>query len=85
VARVRAGIERGEVARCEPEAIVDLVLTVLDGTIVQSITRGGAEAATVEELWRRVLAPLVVTAAPRPAAKARPRRRPTPRPRSPRP
>ncbi len=86
VARVRAGIERGEVARCDPEAIVDLVLTVLDGTIVQSITRVGTEAATVEELWRRVLAPLVVTGTPRPTAGPRQRRRPAPapRPRSPR-
>lgn len=77
VARLRAGIDRGEVAPCDPEAIVDLVLTVLDGTIVQSITRTGNDTATVDELWRRVLAPLIV--APRPRARApqprRPRRR----------
>jgi len=74
VASLRAGVERGVVAPCDPERIVDLVLTVLDGTIVQSITRlgsDGAATATIDELWRQVLAPLVV-APPRKPARAKP-------------
>ncbi|MBK9030172.1 MAG: TetR/AcrR family transcriptional regulator [Myxococcales bacterium] len=74
VARVRVGVERGVVAPCEPERIVDLVLTVLDGTVVQSITRTGAASATVDELWRRVLAPLIVSPPPRRRPRSRPAR-----------
>jgi AcrR family transcriptional regulator len=60
VNRLRAGIERKVVARCDPERIVDLVLAVLDGTLVQEVTRGLPGGAVVDELWERVLAPLVV-------------------------
>jgi AcrR family transcriptional regulator len=70
IARLRTGIEKKVVARCDPERIVDLVLTVLDGTIVQEVTRGASGAPVVEELWQRVLAPLVVTRAPRKRARA---------------
>lgn len=70
VARLRAGIERKVVARCEPERIVDLVLAVLDGTIVAEVTRGVGGAPVVEELWQRVLAPLVLD---RPAPRRRAR------------
>lgn len=85
VASVRAGIARGVVAPCDPERIVDLVLTVLDGTIVQSITRQGSATATIDELWRRVLAPLVIArrSATEPARPRPPRKRarpPSPRP-----
>ncbi|HVK78867.1 MAG TPA: TetR/AcrR family transcriptional regulator [Kofleriaceae bacterium] len=59
IARVEAGIARGVVEPCDAAAIVDLVMTVLDGTIVQEVTRGASGAAVVEELWQRVLAPLV--------------------------
>ncbi|MEZ4404624.1 MAG: TetR/AcrR family transcriptional regulator [Kofleriaceae bacterium] len=72
VARLRGGIERGEVAACEPERVVDLVLAVLDGTIVAAVTRTGSAAATVDELWHRVLAPLVVPPAPGRRRPARP-------------
>lgn len=61
VNRVRAGIEKKTVAPCDPERIVDLVLAVLDGTLVQEVTRGVSGAAVVEELWARVLAPLMIT------------------------
>jgi AcrR family transcriptional regulator len=61
IARVRAGIDRGVVAPCDPESVVDLVLTVLDGTIVRSITHPRSDSSAVEQLWRSVLAPLVVT------------------------
>lgn len=60
VARVKAGVERKVVARCDPERVVDLVLAVLDGALVQEVTRGASGAAVVDELWARVLAPLVI-------------------------
>jgi TetR/AcrR family transcriptional regulator len=79
VARLRAGVERGVVAPCDPERIVDLVLTVLDGTIVAAVTGSGAPAVAVEELWRQVLAPLIVPppsrrSARRPSRPTRPSR-----------
>lgn len=61
IARVEDGIARGVVARCDPTRVVDLVLSVLDGTVVQEVTRGAAGEPVVEELWTRVLAPLVIT------------------------
>ena len=70
VARVKAGIERGVVAPCDAERVVDLTLTVLVGTFVGAVTRTGSPAATVDELWRLVLAPLVVT----PSRRRRPSR-----------
>jgi AcrR family transcriptional regulator len=70
VARLRAGVDKGVVAPCDPERTVDLVLTVLDGTIVAAVTGSGAPAVAVEELWRQVLAPLIVN----PSARRRARR-----------
>jgi len=75
IARLERGIERKVVARCDPARVVDLVLAVLDGALVQEVTRGAAGAPVVDELWQRVLAPLIVE----PARAERPRR---PRPRS---
>src|SRR5205085_8479622 len=40
VARLRAGIDKKVVAKCDPERIVELTLTVLDGTLVHEVTRG---------------------------------------------
>ena len=60
VARLRAGIEKKVVARCDPERIVELTLTVLDGTLVHEVTRGTPGAPVIEELWDRVLEPLVI-------------------------
>lgn len=60
VNRIRAGIDKKIVARCDPERIVELVLVVLDGALVHEVTRGTPGAPVVEELWERVLAPLVV-------------------------
>jgi AcrR family transcriptional regulator len=71
VARLRAGIEKKVVAKCDPERIVELTLTVLDGTLVHEVTRGTNGMPVVEELWERVLAPLVIK-------KPTPRRRTSP-------
>ena len=68
VARLTAGVERGVVAPCDPARVVDLVLAVVDGVLVQEITRGASGGPVVDELWQRVLAPLVVTDAGPPAA-----------------
>lgn len=70
VARLRAGVERGVVTPCDPERVVDLVLTVLDGTIVAAVTGSGAPAVAIDELWRQVLAPMIV----QPPTRKRPRK-----------
>jgi AcrR family transcriptional regulator len=58
VARVAAGIARGEVAPCDPERLVDLVLATVDGTMVAQVTRHAAAGPIVEELIARVLEPV---------------------------
>jgi AcrR family transcriptional regulator len=60
VARLKAGIEKKLVAKCDPERIVELTLTVLDGALVHEVTRGTNGAVVIEELWERVLEPLVI-------------------------
>ena len=88
-ARLTAGIERGEVASCDPARVVDLVLATVDGVLVQEVTRGVAGGPVVDELWQRVLAPLVrspavrapdspVGLAPSPTATPTPTLSPTP-------
>jgi TetR/AcrR family acrAB operon transcriptional repressor len=39
VARLRDGMEEGVVAECDPERVVDLVLSIVDGLQVQRVTR----------------------------------------------
>ncbi len=68
VNRIRAGIDKKIVARCDPERIVELVMVVLDGALVHEVTRGTSGGPVVEELWQRVLAPLVLE---RPAPRRR--------------
>ncbi|MCE9573355.1 MAG: TetR/AcrR family transcriptional regulator [Deltaproteobacteria bacterium] len=75
---VARGLETGAVAPCDPERIVDLTLAVLDGGLVQHITRTAPTTAIIDEYVLRVLAPLR-----RPRA-ARPATRPRTRPRTPR-
>lgn len=71
VARLRAGIEKKLVAKCDPERIVELTLVVLDGALVHEVTRGTPGAPVIDELWERVLAPLVLD---KPATKPSRRR-----------
>lgn len=73
VSRLAAGVERGVVTPCDPARIVDLVLAVVDGVLVREVTRGAGGEPIVEELWARVLAPLVAGAAsPEPPGGPRP-------------
>lgn len=80
VARMTAGLARGVVAPCDPARVVDLVLAVIDGVLVQEIVRGASGATVVDELWQRVLEPLIVadgavaSTDPENVAKAAPRR-----------
>jgi hypothetical protein len=64
IARMTAGVERGVVAPCDPARVVDLVLAVIDGVLMQEIMRGASGAGVVEELWQRVLAPLIARPTP---------------------
>jgi len=60
VADLKAGISRGEVARCAPERIVDLVLAVVDGVLVHHVLGIARPDEVIEELAARVLEPLRV-------------------------
>lgn len=58
VADLKAGIARGEVTKCAPERIVDLVLAVVDGVLVHHVLGIARPDDVIEELAARVLEPL---------------------------
>jgi AcrR family transcriptional regulator len=58
VADLRAGIAKKEVAPCDPERIVDLVLAVVDGVLVHHVLGIARPDDVIEELAQRVLEPL---------------------------
>lgn len=58
VADLRAGVARKEVAACDPERIVDLVLAVLDGILVHHMLGLARPDAVATELADRVIEPL---------------------------
>ncbi|MEL6182152.1 MAG: TetR/AcrR family transcriptional regulator [Myxococcota bacterium] len=56
---LRKGIEEGIVAPCDPEAIVQLVIAVVDGMLVQQLLRPAHQIPPVHDaLWEHVLRPL---------------------------
>ena len=56
--RVREGIERGTVAPCDADALVNTVRAVTDGLMVQRVMTGLDLAPVHELLWKNLLAPL---------------------------
>ncbi|MBX3246826.1 MAG: TetR/AcrR family transcriptional regulator [Myxococcales bacterium] len=72
-ARIRAGIEAGVVAPCDPEALVQLVRAIVDGLMFQRVTEGIDLAPIHALLWERVLAPLKLAPSLRPTEPAPPR------------
>ena len=58
VADLRAGIARREVRPCDPERVVDLVLSALDGLLVHHVLGIARADAVVDELAERVIDPL---------------------------
>ena len=58
VRQIEAGVADGRVAPCDPARLVDLALAVLDGALIHEVTHGGSALPIVDELERRVLAPL---------------------------
>ena len=61
VADLRAGIANKEIAACDPERIVDLVLAVVDGVLVHHVLGIARADDVIEELALRVLEPLRIT------------------------
>ncbi|MFC1707460.1 TetR/AcrR family transcriptional regulator [Planctomycetota bacterium] len=61
ITMLQSGVEAKLVAPCDPEAIVDLVLSVGDGIVVQQVTRNADLTAGVMTLRRCVLDPLRLT------------------------
>lgn len=76
--RIRAGIEAGLVAPCDPDALVQLVRAVIDGLMLQRVTEGIDLEPVHTLLWENLLAPLArdprVDAAPIDHAKSFPAR-----------
>ena len=58
VADLRAGIAKKQVAPCDPERVVELVLAVVDGVLVHHVLGIGHPDGVVDELAARVLEPL---------------------------
>lgn len=58
VADLNAGIARKDVLPCEPERVVDLVLSVLDGVLVHHVLGIARPDGVIEELYDRVIEPL---------------------------
>lgn len=56
--RVREGIERGIVAPCDADALVNMVRAVTDGLMVQRVMTGLDLAPVHELLWKNLLSPL---------------------------
>ena len=56
--RIRAGIEAGLVAPCDPDALVQLVRAVIDGLMLQRVTEGIDLEPVHTLLWENLLAPL---------------------------
>lgn len=56
--RIRAGIEAGLVAPCDPDALVQLVRAVIDGLMLQRVTEGIDLEPVHALLWENLLAPL---------------------------
>jgi AcrR family transcriptional regulator len=56
--RVREGIERGTVAPCDADALVNMVRAVTDGLMVQRVMTGLDLTPVHELLWKNLLAPL---------------------------
>lgn len=58
VRQVEAGVADGRIAACDPVRLVDLAMTVLDGSLVHEVTRSASALPLVDEFERRVLTPL---------------------------
>jgi AcrR family transcriptional regulator len=58
VADLRAGIARRDVAPCDPERVVELVLAVVDGVLVHHVLGIARPDGVIEELAARVIDPL---------------------------
>ena len=57
-ARIRAGIEDGTVAPCDPDALIALVRALTDGLLVQRVMTDVDLAPAHELLWKQLLEPL---------------------------
>jgi AcrR family transcriptional regulator len=58
VRQVEAGVADGRIAPCDPVRLVDLAMTVLDGSLVHEVMRSASALPLVDEFERRVLTPL---------------------------
>jgi AcrR family transcriptional regulator len=64
---VRHGISSGQVRPCDPEALVETVLTVVDGSVFRQVIAGTNPAVPIQFLIEHVLEPLRLNPAGEPA------------------
>ena len=57
--RIREGIAAGTIAPCDPDALIALVRSMIDGLMVQRVMTGLDLAPVHALIWERLLAPLV--------------------------
>ena len=55
---VRQGVRDGRVAPCDPEALVETVLTVIDGAVLRRVLAGTSPSVPVQFIISHVLEPL---------------------------
>ena len=58
IADLRGGVARREVRACNPEHVVDVVLSVLDGVLVHQVLGLERSDGAIEELTTKVIEPL---------------------------
>jgi AcrR family transcriptional regulator len=63
VRSTRDGVARGQIAPCDPEALVGLLRAFIDGSLAQRSAHGQDPERALDALWTLTLAPLRVPAA----------------------
>ena len=55
---VQKGVDDGRVRACDPAQVVDLVLAIADGSMMQRVTMDSDSEALIDALAKHVIAPL---------------------------
>ena len=63
-ALIRQGIEKGLVAPCDPDALVELCAALIDGLLVHKVQGNVAMQPMYDMVWERFLAPLKLSPPP---------------------
>lgn len=78
--QIEAGIAAGDIAPCQPRALVDLCAAVVDGALVHRLSRGIDSLGLIEEFLDAVVWPLRQQTGVRQPTRVRPPPKPLPKP-----